>query len=127
MKAPRRVLGRLREVRVHFGMFDFAFYCVVGPLEDVPAYVAWRNDDPDYPEPPPARGYCFYHDRKPPIVWLPRCPRTPREHATLAHEVFHVVRAMAEWHGLKLCAETNEVFAHALGFGVATVLTELRK
>jgi hypothetical protein len=124
--APRKVLGRLREIRVHFGMFDFALYCAVGPLTDVPGYVAWRNDDPGYPQLAPARGYHFVHGRRAPIIWIPRKPRTPREHGTLAHEVFHAVRQMAEWHGIALSRETDEVYCHALGHVVTAILTELR-
>ncbi len=127
--APREVLGRLREIHVHFGMFDFAVYCVVGPANDLSAYIAWRRGHSNLvPDREASRGR-YYPGRGEygPIIWIPRRPRSPREHGTLSHEVCHVVREMYDWVGMQLDESTEETFCHAVGFAVTTILTELRK
>lgn len=127
--APRKALKGLREVRVHFGTFDFPFYCVAGPWADFPDYVAWRHRESAnwLRGRVEQRGLYVQAFGKPPIVWIPRCPRTPREIGTLAHEVLHIVKLMGEWAGIHFGEDTQEVFCHALGHGVTTILTELRK
>lgn len=131
VRAPKKALGRLRECRVHFGTFDFAFYCVVGPAEDLPGYVAFRHGDTE-PEwvlagARGANGVYVLHGNKPPVVWLRAMPRSPRQIGTVAHEVLHIVRFMFEWVGMHLNDDTQEAYCHALQHGVTTILTELRR
>lgn len=116
----------LKAVRVHFGMFDYGFTCVIGPAANVPRYVAWKLNWPTVDaETLPSefgRGR-FYHRRDyEPIIWLPRWPKSPREYATLTHEVAHVVTAMFDWAGQPINRTCDEAFCHALGYAVAKVL-----
>ena len=131
-----RKLG-LTEIHVHFGTFDFAFNCIVGPWKGVVDYVAWKFEAPDDAyltelielsnrghEP---LGKVFRRPGYCPIIWIPRRPRTPQEHGTLAHEVFHAVRLLMDWAGIHLNEDTEEAYCHALGFGVRQVLTHLKR
>lgn len=118
----------LKEIHVHFGTFDFAFNCVVGPWEGVRDYVSWKfeTDRDTLPDRPPPRGMIFRATGYCPILWLPSEPRTPFEHATLAHEVLHAVVQLMEWAGIPLAPESEEAYCHALGYGVRSVLEGLR-
>jgi hypothetical protein len=127
--APKKALGRLSETFVGFGVFDFGFYCVIGPYADLPAYAAHRHNDPSIATDPweaEPRGAYVNDGAHAPIVWMPRYPRTAREYGTLAHEILHVLRCFGEWGGIKLTRESDEVFCHALGYGITKVLDELR-
>jgi hypothetical protein len=73
------------------------------------------------------RGFYFFRDGYVPIIWIPRRPRTAREHATLAHEAFHAVSiTLRRWAAIELTNDTEEVFCHSLGHVIATVLAELK-
>lgn len=126
--APKRARGRLRELKVHFGTFDFIFWCVVGPYEDLADYVKHRHkSDPSWIRGAPApRGCYFTTSEYAPIIWIPRTPRTPREIGTLAHEVLHIVQITLDRCGIHFGDDTIECYTHMLSYGVTTVLEELR-
>jgi hypothetical protein len=127
IKNPAKRLG-LREIYVHFGTFDFAMYCVVGPWQSVAEYLAWKFKEPDFSwDGAASRGHHFHKSEYVPVIWIPRTPRTPREYGTLAHEIVHAVRDLGEWIGLNFNNETDEVFCHATGHAMTTILEELRK
>jgi hypothetical protein len=132
----RAVLRRcgLQRHHIHFGTFDFAFYLVVGPYDRVEEYVSYKFNDSTPPLLANAdqghyapRGRVFSRHGYCPIVWVPRAPRTPREHATLAHELLHVVVILMNWAALPLGADSEEAYCHALGHAVAASLESLRK
>lgn len=127
--APKSARGRLRELHVHFGLFDFAFYCVCGPFSDLPPYLIHRR--PGYycgDEITESRGLHFPGGcRWKPIVWIPCTPRSAQHHGTLAHEVTHVVLEMFDWSGMRLNRDPQETFCHAVGYGVSSVLEGLRR
>lgn len=126
--APKAARGRLKEIRVEFGMFENAILCIVGPRADVAVYVEWKHERPVAPfwSETPSLGSTFYRHGYKPIVWVPRRPRTPRELGTLAHELLHAIRwLMQEWASIDFTNETQEVYCHALGFCMAEVLTKL--
>jgi hypothetical protein len=130
--AKRKALGRLREICVDLGMIENGVNCVVGPYADLPAYVAWENDEPAAANPriwaDEPRGCYEYRRGYRPIIWLPRVPRTPREIGTLAHEALHAIRPiMQDWVGIEFDRDTQEVYCHALSHVVTTILTELRR
>jgi hypothetical protein len=127
IKNPAKRLG-LQEIYVHFGTFDFATYCIVGPWQSVAPYIAWKLDYPSFEwDGSESRGHHFYKAGYVPVIWIPRRPRTPREYGTLAHEVLHVVRDLGEWIGINFTNETDEVFCHATAHAMTTILEELRK
>jgi len=119
----------LREIHVHFGTFDFAINCIVGPFDGVDKYVAWKFED----DPPQwnganvkPRGRYYVRDGYCPVVWIPRKPRTPREYGTLAHELTHAVRYMLfDWAGMPLTQQTDEAYCHSIGFAMTTILEAL--
>lgn len=105
-------------------MIEFGFTFIVGPAENVPAYVAWEFDDKRAlgDETPSQRGRFYYKRGSAPVVWMPRWPRTPAEQGTLCHEMGHVVTAMFDHIGQPIASEHDEVFCHALGYAVRKVL-----
>lgn len=125
MKASR--LG-LKERNIHFGMFDFSFVYLEGPRKNVEKFVRWKLDDYETPIQAPAQaaygahGLTFYRPGYVPILWLPRKPRTAREHGTVAHEVLHIVVRLMNWADVTLSSESEEVYCHAVGFAVTQVL-----
>lgn len=62
-----------------------------------------------------ARGRYFISSGKCPIIWLPEIPKTPRQHGTLSHEIFHVVVAIMDWANIRLCSESEEAWTHLIG------------
>lgn len=115
------------------GMFDFGVNVVIGPKEELLSYVLYklevekgsqdeRNltefiDDEKRGCHVSWRGFC-------PIVWIPRFPRTSREHATLSHECLHAVYRLFAWVSMPISSDTEEVATHALAHLVDAVLSE---
>lgn len=118
----------LKAIRVHFGTFDFSFICLAGPYVNVEKYVAWKFDDPGYKVDCPyePRGRVFFRQGYVPVLWIPRRPRTAREHGTLAHEVLHVVGFLMEWADITYAKNNDEIFCHAVGHAVTHILEGLR-
>lgn len=124
----------LREIRVHFGAFDFVAICIFGEYAGAQKYASckfdldpgtlWESDEQRAFKP---LGRVFYRGGYVPILWMPSPPRTPREHGTLAHEMLHVVGHLIDWAAIPRTTETEEVFCHALSHGVTTVLEALKK
>lgn len=133
IKASR--LG-LKEIVIHFGMFDFKAICVVGPYEAALKFAAWKHEWPkewdvqvvssEMNKGYEPRGRIFRRPGYVPVIWIPHRPRTPREYGTLAHEVLHAVRLLMDWAAIELNAETEEAYCHALGHGVTTILDALK-
>lgn len=118
----------LREVSVHFGTFDYALNCLVGPYKNVEKYVAWKFEDPGYrtDSPHEVKGRYFYRIGYAPIIWVPRKPRTPDEIGTLAHEVMHAIHyLLVDWAEIPFTADTQEVYCHAMGLAMRELLTKL--
>lgn len=117
-----------QSVIVHFGTFDFEMRCLFGPSDNLVKYVRWAMDDEEFEwDMSRKRGAHFHRRGYGPIIWLPRRPRTPREHGTLAHEVLHVLRVMlVDWAGMPLNGDTDEAFCHAMSHAVGTILERTR-
>ena len=109
----------MKDLQIHMGLFDFAVNFIVGP-DDKKVYkylgetwgdktVAASNFNEGYT----ARGRCYFRKGWVPIIWLPRYPKTPREHATLSHECIHAVWHLFEWASLPMTRDNEEVLAHA--------------
>lgn len=108
------------ENRVHMGMFDFSVIVLVGDYAEAVKYVLWKFEDTEstvegFDRGYPPRGQCFFRRGYVPVVWIPRRPRTRREHATFAHECLHAVWHLFDWAGLPITVDNEEVMAHALG------------
>lgn len=127
--------GRFRKHRIHLKTYNYAFWLVVGDPRRTLALVrrVWRLTPRTDDLPPPdsfdacrgrtmsrGPGYCVF-------VWLPSVPRTPREHATLAHEALHATgHVLAEWARVRYDVDNDEPYAHLLGCIVAESLAVLR-
>lgn len=113
---------------VHFGMFDYSVHVIVGPFANVEKYVRWKIDDPklDLSGASP-RGMHFGRRGWVPVLWIPRRPRTAREHGTVAHEALHCVRFMFQtWVGMPFDYDTDEAYCHAVGFLVTSILERVK-
>ena len=117
-KTKAQMLG-LKEKRVSMGLFDFEVICIVGNYKKSLEYVKWKFQDKEsnleefdmeyWP-----MGKCFFRRGYVPVIWIPRKPRTKREHATFAHECLHAVFHLFEWAGLPLTRDTEEVMTHSM-------------
>jgi hypothetical protein len=112
---------------VHFGTFNYEFHVAVGPVANLKKYVRWKMDDPEWDDDlSHSLGATFRNGGKPPIMWMPRKPRTVDEFGTLAHESLHIVHGMLLWAGMKLTSDSEEAYACALTFCVTEILTKLK-
>lgn len=109
----------ITENEVYMGTFDFSVIVLVGDYKTALAYVSWKFEDKttdlgafDMEYVP--RGKCFFRQGYVPVIWIPRKPKTPREHATLSHESLHAVFHLFEWAGLPITRDTEEVMTHAM-------------
>lgn len=66
-------------------------------------------------------GETFMLDGYVPIIWMPRRPRTKREHGTLAHEAVHAVSYMFRYLETPITEDTEEIFCKAVGRIVSAV------
>lgn len=125
---PKR-LG-FQSIEVHFGTFDYRLFVIIGAPDNVLKYARWKMDNPmiglglDIRN---QRGLCFVKSGWMPLLWLPRKPRSAADIGVLAHELIHAITVMlVDWVGLKLSDDTDEVFAHAMGYAVTEILTKLK-
>lgn len=125
--------SKLKEYRINFGTFNFSFNCVVGEYKNLPKYLAYKYEEEekwisdkliDINNVP--NGRFFTHKDYSPNIWIPKKPTTPREIATLSHEILHVVYELCRWAQIPLCEETEEVRTHAQAYALTTLLTEIK-
>lgn len=106
---------------VHMGIFDFSVIVLFGDYKTTLNYVAWKFHDKEgevdineanmnYAP----RGECFFKRGYVPIIWIPKKPKTMREHATYAHECLHAIFHLFEWAGIPVTRDTEEVMTHAM-------------
>lgn len=115
----------LQRLTIHLGVFDYDIKVIIGPEGLAHQFAEWFTKKDI--EPIEGRlGFCLFCEPYLPIVWIPRRPRTPREHATLAHECLHAVGHVTRWAAIQHSKETEEVFCHALGYLVDRILKEAK-
>lgn len=128
MKKGKHRWPGLTIFRVYMGLFDYHVHVAIGPQAVAVQYVQWYHKgmlvdrDGVVGADDQRRGFCAYHAPYCPVIWLPRRPRTAREHATLAHECLHAVGHIARWAAIDHSTATEEVFCHALGHLVNGIL-----
>lgn len=116
----------LKIIRADLGVFDHPIILTCGSREGAQVFARWKYDDSQITLPESARGLCISKPGYVPIVWIPRYPRTPREHATLAHECTHAAWHVLEWADIPIVRDTQEVLLHTAAFLYSTALTELK-
>ena len=125
--SKRKKLG-LKEVCVHMGLFDYKVNFVIGDYKKLNEYVSWKFDYKNFMENESScapRGMCCFRTGYCPIIWIPRKPKTAREHATLAHECLHAVFHLFEWVGLPVTRNTEEVMTHSMSHLITSILKNL--
>lgn len=115
----------LRIIRVEMGVFNTWVRIAVGPKENIQAYIRWADRKPNWvfnDSDTGFQGMCIKTSGYAPVVWIPRRPRTPEEHATLAHECVHAAFYLMDWLGMEASQNTCEVMTHATGWLVKNAL-----
>ena len=117
-----------KEIRIEMGVFNFSIICIIGDYKNCGKYIQWKFEDKDFNAEAWDMNYIpngkvFFRQGYVPILWIPRKPRTTREHATLAHEALHCVYHLFEWANLSMTRDTEEVVAHSMAYIVNEVLT----
>ena len=112
------------------GIFDVTAYAVISEdLDRVAEFVAFKHDQGDTKELKEglesARGMFFHHPTYCPIVWLPSKPKTPREIATMSHELAHLTSWVCRWAHIEHCEKTEETFCHLLSHLTNQLLEKL--
>ncbi len=127
--APKSALGRLKEIRVDWEMFNFTVHCVIGPHEDLRSYIAFRHRRGyDAPKHVDIAGLYFSAlPKRGGILWLPVAPRRPAQIGYLAHEVTHAVMDLTRHASFGLNGKTEETICYAIAHGVEQILKGVRK
>jgi hypothetical protein len=110
---------KLKEKAIHMGTFDYTINFIVGDAKEAVKYIQYKHPETDWNFDNllegVARGSHFNSKGYCPIVWIPKEPKTAREHATLAHEMLHAVVYLMDYVGIPLTMNTQEAYTHALG------------
>lgn len=119
---------RFRSFHISAGTYEFGINVVVSRDEKrVVGFVRWKFEDPNYsPELGVCRGRVFFRKGYCPILWIPQPPGSPREYATLCHEVLHVACIVMGWAGIPLTDESEEAYAHLIGYLITEILRRIR-
>lgn len=126
IKGQPRLPG-LTLAAIYLGVYDYTFWLAVGPFDQVKRFVAWKNADTQVQRHPAnVRGCIFRKPNFTPVLWIPKLPRTAREHGTLAHEAFHLTYEVASWASIPLGDDSEEAYAHLLGALVTGILVKIR-
>lgn len=117
----------ITEHRVHMGTFDFSVIILVGDYKTACSYALWAFEDKktnleDFDRGYIPRGKCFFRQGYIPVVWIPKIPKTAREHATYAHECLHAIFHLFDWANLSINNDTEEVMTHAMAHLIANGL-----
>lgn len=108
------------------GIFDFDVICVIGDHKNLENYCRWKFEQKDFSleSEYEARGWCIYRRGYVPVIWIPRLPKTPREHATLAHECLHAVYHLFAWASIPMTRDTEEVVTHSMSHLITKILSK---
>ena len=121
---------KIKEVSIHMGTFDFTVNFIYGDYEEATKYVDKKfeesADHEVHNKGYTARGRTWNKPSYCPIVWIPRKPSTPREYATLAHEMFHATCVLLHWAGVPLTDASEEVYAHAQAHLITSAIAGMR-
>jgi hypothetical protein len=126
--APKHIRGRLLEIPIAWEMYNFHVCCVIGPHEDLPRYLRYRQKiDYAYPEGSGIAGLYFRHlGDYAGVLWLASVPRKPHQLGFLAHEMGHASMDLVRYAGMRLNGKTEETLCYALAYGVERVLEQVR-
>lgn len=118
----------LKEIRINMGLFDFNIVCVIGNHENCEKYIQWKFENKEFTldswdNGHVRRGCVFSKPGYVPVLWIPRKPKTPREHATLAHEALHCVYHLFEWAAIPMSRDTEEVVTHSMAHIINEILS----
>jgi len=64
-------------------------------------------------------GYC-------PVVWIPSIPRTPRQHATVVHELFHATCQVMKWVEIPLDDSSEEAYTHLISHLIGQFYSKMK-
>jgi len=58
------------------------------------------------------KGVVFSNPGHPPVMWIPKIPRTPEEMGVVAHEMFHLVACIMDYVNIPLDDSSEEAYAY---------------
>ena len=129
-----KIAKRLNLIAIdtNMGMLDYTIRCIFGKEENAHLYIDKFFDNETYNIRVTygvnrALGVTFHKIGHIPIIWLPKPPKTPKEHATFSHEVIHAINYLFDWAAIPLSKATEEVFAHSVAHIINNVYEELEK
>jgi hypothetical protein len=127
--APKRVRGDLLEIPIHWEMYNFHVWCVIGPHADLPRYVRWRQRaEYTYPKASDVAGLYFKRlNGGGGVLWLAAKPRRPNQFGYLTHEMSHAAMDLVRHTGMRLNSKTEETLCYAVAYGVEQILKGVRK
>lgn len=120
----------MKVVNTHLGLFDYTIRVIIGDYQEGLKYVHRLYGDDIYDSTVDGyvpRGQCHHKPGYVPIVWIPSYPKTPREYATLSHEIIHAALHVFDWAGMSVNEHTEEVLCHTVGHVVTNVLEKAAK
>lgn len=72
------------------------------------------------------QGLTFRYPDANPVIWLPEVPKTEKQIAVLAHEVFHAVLFILDKIGIELNGNTEEIYAYLVSYFMHSILEAVR-
>src|SRR4029078_10279245 len=69
----------------------------------------------------------FFFSGSSSVIWVPRIPKTPREHGTVGHEIFHAVYHILSWASVNLSESSEEAFCHLIGHMTTQFYNKIKK
>lgn len=68
---------------------------------------------------------CFFEDKKSPILWIQRYPKTPKDYGILTHEACHISTHVLENCRVKTTKEDGETYAYLTEYIVEQILKKI--
>ena len=120
----------MKTFKIQAGTYDFTInVCITSDRKKALKFIRFKFENKicfsenDFD----AKGKMFYREGWSPVIWLPKIPKTPREHGTVNHEIFHGVYYILSWAGIKLSESSEEAFCHLIGHMTTQFYEKIKK
>ena len=111
--------------KFHDEVYGVTLTVFIGSANKYKAYVK-RMEKRDYKNELYDAKFDFFEDTKA-YIWMPEFDWTINDQATLMHELYHFVFHVMDSKSVKLCADSDEVFAYYFEFWVKILYRALLK
>lgn len=111
---------------IEMGIFDYTVCAIIGNYKNIKAFINWKFEEDwfnkKYNNDYSPRGQVLHKNGYVPILWIPKLPKTAREHATLAHEALHCVYHLFDWANIPMSRDTEEIVTHSMSHIITEIL-----